>query len=106
LGSRSTLLAFSIKAAGAHVPWWGIVLAWAAGAGGASLNLTPGGLGVVEVALTGALVAVGVPSTSRFQSLQRSRKVIPARRAMRSSSLGQTYRNGAEKVSSSPPSTQ
>jgi uncharacterized membrane protein YbhN (UPF0104 family) len=55
-------LAFSIKAAGAHVPWWGIVLAWAAASGGASLNLTPGGLGVVEVALTGALVALGVPS--------------------------------------------
>jgi putative heme transporter len=54
-------LAFSIKAAGAHVPWWGIVLAWAAGTGGASLNLTPGGLGVVEAALTGALVALGVP---------------------------------------------
>jgi uncharacterized protein (TIRG00374 family) len=56
-------LAFSIKAAGAQVPWWGIVLAWAAASGGASLNLTPGGLGVVEVALTGALVALGVPST-------------------------------------------
>jgi putative heme transporter len=55
-------LAFSIKAAGAHVPWWGIVLAWAAGTGGASLNLTPGGLGVVEAALTGALVAIGVPA--------------------------------------------
>jgi uncharacterized protein (TIRG00374 family) len=54
-------LVFSIKAAGVHVPWWGIVLAWAAGAGGASLNLTPGGLGVVEAALTGALVALGVP---------------------------------------------
>jgi uncharacterized membrane protein YbhN (UPF0104 family) len=53
-------LAFSIKAAGAQVPWWGIVLAWAAGSGGASLNLTPGGLGVVEAALTGALVALGV----------------------------------------------
>jgi uncharacterized membrane protein YbhN (UPF0104 family) len=54
-------LAFSIKAAGVQVPWWGIVLAWAAGAGGASLNLTPGGLGVVEAALTGALVGLGVP---------------------------------------------
>jgi putative heme transporter len=59
-------LAFSIKAAGAHVPWWGIVLAWAAGSGGASLNLPPGGLGVVEVALTGALVALGVPSTQAW----------------------------------------
>jgi putative heme transporter len=54
-------LVFSIKAAGVRVPWWGIVLAWAAGSGGASLNLTPGGLGVVEAALTGALVALGVP---------------------------------------------
>jgi putative heme transporter len=55
-------LAFSIKAAGVRVPWWGIVLAWAAGAGGSSLSLTPGGLGVVEAALTGALVALGVPA--------------------------------------------
>jgi putative heme transporter len=55
-------LAFAIRAAGAHVPWWGIILAWAAGSGGASLNLTPGGLGVVEAALTGALVALGVPA--------------------------------------------
>jgi len=62
-------LAFSIKAAGAHVPWWGIVLAWAAGAGGASLNLTPGGLGVVELALTGALVAVGVPSNQALTAV-------------------------------------
>jgi putative heme transporter len=55
-------LVFSIRAAGVHVPWWGIILAWAAGSGGSSLNLTPGGLGVVEAALTGALVALGVPS--------------------------------------------
>jgi putative heme transporter len=54
-------LVFSLKAAGVHVPWWGIILAWAAGTGGASLNLTPGGLGVVEAALTAALVALGVP---------------------------------------------
>jgi uncharacterized protein (TIRG00374 family) len=62
-------LAFSIKAAGAQVPWWGIVLAWAAGSGGASLNLTPGGLGVVELALTGALVALGVPSTQALTAV-------------------------------------
>lgn len=55
-------LAFAIRATGAQVPWWGIVLAWAAGSGGASLNLTPGGLGIVEAALTGALVALGVPA--------------------------------------------
>jgi uncharacterized membrane protein YbhN (UPF0104 family) len=62
-------LAFSITAAGAHVPWWGIVLAWAVGSGGASLNLTPGGLGVVEVALTGALVALRVPSTQALTAV-------------------------------------
>jgi putative heme transporter len=62
-------LAFSIKAAGGYVPWWGIVLAWAAGSGGASLNLTPGGLGVVEVALTGALVALRVPSTQALTAV-------------------------------------
>jgi putative heme transporter len=54
-------LVFCIRAVGVQVPWWGIVLAWAAGTGGASLNLTPGGLGVVEAALTGALVALHVP---------------------------------------------
>jgi len=53
---------FSIRAAGVRVRWWGTILAWAAGAGGSSLNLTPGGLGVVEAALTAALVALGVPS--------------------------------------------
>jgi uncharacterized membrane protein YbhN (UPF0104 family) len=50
-----------MKAAGARVPWWGIILAWAAGTGSASLNLPPGGLGVVEAALTGALIARGLP---------------------------------------------
>ena len=62
-------LAFSIKAAGADVPWWGIVLAWAVGSGGALLNLTPGGLGVVVVALTGALVALRVPSTQALTAV-------------------------------------
>jgi putative heme transporter len=62
-------LAFSIKAAGAHVPWWGIVLAWGAGTGGSSLNLTPGGLGVVEAALTGALVALGVPASQALTAV-------------------------------------
>jgi hypothetical protein len=43
---------------------------------------------------------------SRFQSLHRSRKAIPARRAMRSNSDGHTLRNGAEKVLVSPPTNQ
>jgi hypothetical protein len=49
-------LAFSIKAAGVHVPWWGIILAWAAGAGGASLNPTRG----ITFWLA---IAIGWPST-------------------------------------------
>jgi uncharacterized membrane protein YbhN (UPF0104 family) len=53
-------LAFSIKAAGVRVPWWGIVLVWAAGAGGSSISLTPGGLGVVEAALTEVLIYRGI----------------------------------------------
>jgi uncharacterized membrane protein YbhN (UPF0104 family) len=79
-------LAFSIKAARAHVPWWRIVLAWAAGTGSASLDLTPGGLGVVEAALTGALVAVGVPGR---QALDR-RAGVPGHHLLagRSSRLG------------------
>ena len=62
-------LVFSLRAAGAHVPWWGIILVWAAGSGGAALSLTPGGLGVVEVALTGALVAVGVPGAQALTAV-------------------------------------
>jgi len=62
-------LALSIRAAGVHIPWWGIILAWAAGAGGASLNLTPGGLGVVEAALTAALVALGVPGAAALTAV-------------------------------------
>jgi hypothetical protein len=43
---------------------------------------------------------------SRFQSLQRSRKVIPASRAMRSSSDGHTWRCDDDLVSSCPSTTQ
>ena len=43
---------------------------------------------------------------SRFQSLHRSRRAIPARRAMRSNSDGHTLRNGAEKDVMSPSMNQ
>jgi uncharacterized protein (TIRG00374 family) len=46
---------------GIDVPWSAIVLVWVAGAGVSTLNLTPGGSGVVEAALTVAMVAGGVP---------------------------------------------
>lgn len=44
------------------VPWHGLILAWAVGSGASSLGLTPGGLGVVEIALGAALIGVGVPA--------------------------------------------
>ena len=43
---------------------------------------------------------------ARDQSLQRSRNDMPASRAIRSSSDGHTERNGAEKVSNWPSTTQ
>lgn len=52
----------ALYAVGAPIPWHGFLLAWAAGAGTSTLGLTPGGLGVVEAALSMALVAAGVPT--------------------------------------------
>jgi hypothetical protein len=62
-------LAWSIKAVGLPVPWSALILAWAAGAGAASFNLTPGGLGVVEPALAAALVAAGLPSARAMSAV-------------------------------------
>jgi putative heme transporter len=53
-------LILAIKAIGVHVPWGGVLLAWSAGQGAASFSPTPGGIGVVEVAITAALVAAGL----------------------------------------------
>ncbi len=47
-----------------HVAWAGIVLAWAAGQGLQLLNLTPGGLGVVDAAIGVALVGIGIPAST------------------------------------------
>lgn len=59
-----TCLACAIMAVHGMVPWQGIILAWALGGGVASLGLTPGGLGVVEIALAAALTAVGLPAAA------------------------------------------
>lgn len=53
-------LAVALAAVGAPVPWQGLLLAFTAAAGVTSLGLTPGGVGLVEVALTGALVTAGL----------------------------------------------
>ena len=55
-------LACVLAAVGAPIPWHGLILAWAAAAGASSMGLTPGGLGVVEAALSVALIAAGLPA--------------------------------------------
>jgi uncharacterized membrane protein YbhN (UPF0104 family) len=53
-------LVFAILATGGDVPWHGLLLAYAVGTGAAFLPLTPGGVGVVEIALAAALVVAGM----------------------------------------------
>ena len=55
-------LAAAIRATGTSVPWEGLFLAYCLGMTAGSIGLTPGGLGVIEVALSAALVAVGMSS--------------------------------------------
>jgi putative heme transporter len=56
-------LAAAVKAAGLPLPGRSIVLIWSAAAAATTLNLTPGGLGVVEAALIAALVATRLPTS-------------------------------------------
>ena len=53
-------LACAIRATGEPIPWRGLVLAYGAGAAAGSTGVTPGGFGLVELALTAALVAAGL----------------------------------------------
>jgi hypothetical protein len=53
-------LGLAVLATGAGVPWHVIFLAYGAGVAAGSLGLAPGGLGIVEAALTAALVGAGV----------------------------------------------
>jgi uncharacterized protein (TIRG00374 family) len=53
-------LAFAVAAIEKSLPWPDVVLAWAAGSAASSLQLTPGGLGVVEAASTSALIVTGL----------------------------------------------
>lgn len=54
-------LAISIQATGAPVPWHGLFLAYAVGASAVTVSPTPGGVGMVEVTLSAALAAAGLP---------------------------------------------
>ena len=53
-------LALALLAIRSPVPWSGLILAWSVGVGAGSFGITPGGLGLVEAALAGALIAAGV----------------------------------------------
>ena len=54
------VLAVSILAVGAAVPWRDLLLVYLAGIGAKSLSLTPGGLAITEGAISVALVASGL----------------------------------------------
>ena len=56
----AAVLAVSIRAAGATVPWHDLLLVYSSGIAAQSLNVTPGGLGVAEGTLSLALVATGL----------------------------------------------
>jgi hypothetical protein len=56
----AAVLAVSIVAVGASVPWRDLLLVYAAGIGAQSLSLTPGGLAITEGAISVALVASGL----------------------------------------------
>src|SRR6202012_117462 len=56
----AAVLAVSIRATGATVPWHDLLLVYGAGIAAQSLHFTPGGLGVAEGSLSLALVATGL----------------------------------------------
>jgi len=53
-------LTLAVVAIGAPVPWTGLLVVYVGATAASSLRLTPGGLGVVEAALTAGLVATGL----------------------------------------------
>lgn len=63
------VLAVSITAVGASVPWRGLLLAYGVGAAAGVVGLTPGGVGIVEAAMSASLVASGVHHTDALASV-------------------------------------
>ena len=59
----AAVLAVSIRATGATVPWHDLLLVYGSGIAAQSLNITPGGLGVTEGTLSLALVATGLSAS-------------------------------------------
>jgi 3-oxoadipate enol-lactonase len=65
----AAVLAVSIHAAGAAVPWQDLLLVYGSGIAAQSLNITPGGLGVTEAALSLTLVATGLHASQALAAV-------------------------------------
>ena len=65
----AAVLAVSIRAAGAAVPWHDLLLVYGSGIAAQSLNITPGGLGVAEGTLSLALVATGLRASQALAAV-------------------------------------
>jgi uncharacterized membrane protein YbhN (UPF0104 family) len=65
----AAVLAVSVHAAGAAVPWHVLLLVYGSGIAAQSLNVTPGGLGAAEGTLAVALVAAGVPASQALAAV-------------------------------------
>jgi pimeloyl-ACP methyl ester carboxylesterase len=65
----AAVLAVSIRATGATVPWHDLLLVYGSGIAAQSLNLTPGGLGVTEGSLGLALVAAGLGTSQALAAV-------------------------------------
>ena len=68
-------LACAIKATGQPVPWHNLLLVYGAGAAVGSTGITPGGFALVELALTAALTAAGLPRSSALAAVLTYRLV-------------------------------
>ena len=65
----AAVLAVSIRATGATVPWHDLLLVYGSGIAAQSLNFTPGGLGVTEGSLSLALIATGLGASQALAAV-------------------------------------
>jgi uncharacterized membrane protein YbhN (UPF0104 family)/pimeloyl-ACP methyl ester carboxylesterase len=65
----AAVLAVSIRATGAAVPWHDLLLVYGVGITAQSLNITPGGLGIAEGSLSLALVATGLGASQALAAV-------------------------------------
>ena len=65
----AAVLAVSIRATGATIPWHDFLLVYGSGVAAQSLNITPGGLGVTEGTLSLALVAAGLGASQALAAV-------------------------------------